>query len=71
MAQLVSAILSNQDALAATAFARTGDHNEASLLVGRVLTRAFNTIDRDASAKTISDALRRDLERMLGERRFS
>ena len=71
MAQLVTAILSNQEELAAKARQFTGDVNEASLLVGRVVTRAFNKYDRAASAASIAQALRRDLEKMLAEHRLS
>lgn len=71
MAQLVTAILSNQDELAAKARQFTGDVNEASLLVGRVVTRAFNKYDRGASADAISKALRRDLETLIAQHRLS
>jgi hypothetical protein len=72
MAQLVTAILSQQDQLAAAARRYTGDDmNEASLLVGRVITRAFRKFDHDTAIDTIAHALRRDLDRVIAERRLS
>ena len=71
MAQLVTAILSNQDELSAQARLFTGDVNEASLMVGRVITRAFRKFDHDTSADAISLALRHDLDRMIAARRLS
>ncbi|MDX2274911.1 MAG: hypothetical protein NW206_05615 [Hyphomonadaceae bacterium] len=72
MAQLVTAILSQQGDLTATALEFTGDDtNEASLLVGRVITRAFRKFDHDATIDAIGLALRRDLQRMIAERRLS
>ncbi|MGE0595453.1 MAG: hypothetical protein AB7P07_03760 [Hyphomonadaceae bacterium] len=68
MAQLVSAILSNQGALEAVARNFTGDVNEASLLVGRVVTRAFTKMDPAATPDAISSALRRDLDALMNQR---
>jgi hypothetical protein len=72
MAQLVTAILSQQDELSAAARRFTGDDmNEASLLVGRVITRAFRKFDHEANLDLIADAMRRDLDRVIAERRPS
>lgn len=72
MAQLVTAILSQQDQLAAVARRATGDDtNETSLLVGRVITRAFRKFDHDESIESIGRALRRDLEHVIAEHRVS
>jgi hypothetical protein len=71
MAQLVTAILSNQGALAAEARKFTGDVNEASLLVGKVMSRAFSTFDRESSADAVARKLRRDLEALIAERKPS
>ena len=71
MAQLVTAILANQGELDATARQFTNDINEASLMVGRVVTRAFTEFDTQMPADAISQALRRDLDRMIAERRLS
>lgn len=65
MAQLVTAILSNQGELAAKALSFTGDVNEANLLVGRVVSRAFDRFDADTHADEISSALRSELDRMI------
>lgn len=72
MAQLVTAILSHQDALSAKARQHIGDDfNEASLLVGRVMSRALTTMDKDTPASTVSATLRRDLERLLAQHRLT
>jgi hypothetical protein len=65
MAQLATAILSHQDELATKARLFTGDVNEAGLLVGHVVSRAFDTFDADAHADDISQHLRGDLEQMI------
>lgn len=70
MAQLVTAILSNQGALETMARKQLGDVNEASLLVGRVVTRAFTTLDPASTPDLISSALRRELDALI-QRRFS
>lgn len=70
MAQLVTAILSQQDNLAAAARRYTGDDvNETSLLVGRVISRAFRKFDSNTTIDAISKTLRRDLERVIAEHR--
>lgn len=71
MAQLVTAILSHQDALSAKARQHIGDFNEASLLVGRVMSRALTTMDKDTPVSSVSATLRRDLERMLAQHRLT
>lgn len=71
MAQTVSAILSHQDELAAKAWRVTGDLNEANLLVGKVMSRAFQRINDDAPPETISAALRSDLDALIRKLRKS
>lgn len=72
MAQLVTAIMSHQDELAAAARRFTGDDvNETSLLVGRVITRAFRKFDKNTSDDAISSELQHDLERVIAERRLT
>lgn len=65
MGQPVTAILSHQSELAAKARKVTGDLNEASLLVGKVMSRAFQRLDDGAPAETISAALRSDLDALI------
>lgn len=71
MAQLVTAILSHHEDLTVAARRITDDTNEASLLVGKVLTRAFTKFDRDTSPEALSRALRYDLDKLIAARRFS
>ena len=52
MAQPVTAILSRQGELAAKARQFTNDTNEANLLVGKVVSRAFSTF-RDGDADEV------------------
>lgn len=65
MGQPVTAILSHQGELAAKARRVTGDMNEANLLVGKVMSRAFQRFSDDAPAETISAALRSDLDALI------
>ena len=69
MAQLVTAILSNQDELAAKARMVTGDVNEAGILVGKVVSRAFETFDQRAHADDISHGMRSEMDRLIRELR--
>ena len=66
MPQPVLAILSQQDELAAKARSFTGDVNEAGLLVGRVISRAF--LKHYSALDEIPAAMRRDLDLMIKER---
>ncbi|MES1201916.1 MAG: hypothetical protein ABUS57_10770 [Pseudomonadota bacterium] len=66
MPQPVLAILSQQDELAAKARSFTGDVNEAGLLVGRVISRAF--LRRYSALDEIPAAMRRDLDLLIQER---
>ena len=68
MARLVTAILSQQGELAARARQCTGDVNEAGLLVGKVVSRAFLTFGEGGSEQAISTAMRRDLEALIKRR---
>lgn len=65
MAQPVTAILSRQGELAAKARQFTNDTNEASLLVGRVVSRAFSTFKDNEADEVITHAMRRDLDRLI------
>jgi hypothetical protein len=69
MAQPVMAILSSQGELAAKARKFTNDTNEASLLVGKVVSRAFSTFRDGADDEVILHAMRRDLDRMIDQLR--
>lgn len=69
MAQPVTAILSHQGALAEKARSFTQDANEAGLLVGRVVSRAFLTFKDGAEAEVIEHAMRRDLDRLIAQLR--
>jgi hypothetical protein len=65
MAQPVTAIMSHQNDLAAKAFLVTRDTNEAGLLVGKVISRAFKKFQHNDSAETIAAALHHDLDRLI------
>jgi hypothetical protein len=65
MAQPVTAILSNHAELAAKARAFTGDANEAGLLVGKVVSRAFNKFKGEAAHDVVLHAMQRDLDAMI------
>ncbi len=67
MAQPVRAILSHQDELAATARRHTGDFNEAGLLVGKVISRAFLKFDNGETEDVIFAAMRRDLDVLIAD----
>lgn len=69
MAQLVTAILSNQGELVAKARMVTGDVNEAGLLVGKVVSRAFETFDQRTHADDISHGMRSEMDRLIRELR--
>ncbi|MEJ0060962.1 MAG: hypothetical protein WDM79_15890 [Terricaulis sp.] len=71
MPQPVMAILSHQDELSARARRHTGDVNEAGLLVGKVISRAFTKLDAQASAETISASMWRDLDVLIQQRQAS
>ncbi|HWA01507.1 MAG TPA: hypothetical protein VG841_14460 [Caulobacterales bacterium] len=68
MPQPVLAILSQQGELAAKARTHIGDVNEAGLLVGRVISRAFLKFELEQSDEDIPSAMRRDLDSMLEQR---
>lgn len=65
MTQPVTAILSHQGELAAKARQFTNDTNEASLLVGRVISRALSTFKSAEPDEVIMHAMRRDLDRLI------
>jgi riboflavin biosynthesis pyrimidine reductase len=65
MTQPVTAILSRQGELAAKARQFTNDTNEASLLVGRVISRALSTFRDTEADEVITHAMRRDLDRLI------
>ena len=65
MAQPVTAILSCQNELSAAALLHTGDVNEAGLLVGKVVSRAFRKFDKATPEDAIAAAMTRDLERLI------
>jgi hypothetical protein len=69
MAQPVTVILSSQGELAAKARQFTNDTNEASLLVGKVVSRAFSTFRDGAADDVITHAMRRDLDRLIEQLR--
>ena len=69
MAQSVTAILSSQSELAEKARAFTNDTNEASLLVGKVMSRAFSTFRDGAADDVILHSMRRDLDRLIAQLR--
>ena len=69
MAQPVTAILSRQGELAAHAREFTNDTNEASLLVGRVVSRALSTFKGTEADDVITHAMRRDLDRLIEQLR--
>lgn len=69
MAQPVTAILSSQGELAAKAMQFTQDTNEASLLVGKVVSRALSTFKDGAADDVITHSMRRDLDRMIEQLR--
>jgi hypothetical protein len=65
MAHPVSAILSHQDELARRARRFTGDVNEAGLIVGKVMSRAFKKFRQEASEDAIADQMKRDLDEII------
>jgi hypothetical protein len=69
MAQLVTAILSRQGELAAQARQFTNDTNEANLLVGKVVSRAFSRFRDEAAVDLIQRTMRRDLELLIEQLR--
>ncbi len=69
MAQPVTAILSQQQALSQKARLFTGDVNEAGLLVGQVFCHAFSRFYGDASADEISRSMRGDMDRLIEQLR--
>ncbi|MEZ5996239.1 MAG: hypothetical protein R3C25_10845 [Hyphomonadaceae bacterium] len=69
MAQPVTAILSRQGELAARARAFTEDTNEASLLVGRVVSRALSRFSEGEADEVITHAMSRDLDRLIEQLR--
>jgi len=71
MAQPVTAILSRQGELAEKARRFTGDVNEAGLLVGRVMSKAFEQFEREEREDVISAAMARELEVLIAARRAS
>ena len=65
MAQPLRAILGRQRELTKAARQFTGDINEASLLVGRVVSRALGKFTGAASEAEIARNMRRDLEVLI------
>ena len=70
--QPVLAILAQQGALAARALRHTGDVNEAGLLVGAVMSRAFKRYygAAEEGMDDIPAVLGRDLEDLISRRRY-
>ncbi len=69
MAQPVTAILAHQGVLADKARRFTQDANEASLLVGKVVGRAFSDVAPDADDEAIVLAMQRELDRLIARMR--
>ncbi|MFZ2029881.1 MAG: hypothetical protein WAU68_06215 [Vitreimonas sp.] len=69
MAQPVTAILSRQGELEARARKFTDGANEASLLVGRVVSRALLTRQRGEAEDVVLSTMNRDLDRMIEQLR--
>lgn len=69
MAQSVTAILESQGELAAKARQFTNDTNEANLLVGKVMSRAFSTFRNGEANDVIVHSMRRDLDRLIDQLR--
>jgi hypothetical protein len=69
VAQSVTAILDRQGELAAKARQFTNDTNEANLLVGKVMSRAFSTFRDGEADDVIVHSMRRDLDRMIEQLR--
>ncbi len=69
MAQSVTAILESQGELAAKARRFTNDTNEANLLVGKVMSRAFSTFRNGEANEVIVHSMRRDLDRLIDQLR--
>ncbi len=69
MAQSVSAILAQTGDLAAKARRHTGDVNEANLLVGKVMSRAFVKLVGHEPDDVISATLSSDLDRLIRQRK--
>ena len=65
MAQPVTAIISSHAELEARARAFTGDANEAGILVGKVVSRAFEKFKADAAQDVVLHAMHRDLDAMI------
>jgi len=71
MAQPVTAIISSHAELAARARAFTGDANEAGLLVGKVVSRAFSKFTAEAADDEVLRAMQRDLDAMIDRLRHA
>lgn len=69
MAQPVTAILSRQGELAERARQFTQDTNEATLLVGKVVSRALTTFKGGEADEVITHSMRRDLDRLIEQLR--
>lgn len=69
MAQSVTAILSRQPELAAKARRYTQDTNEANLLVGKVMSRAFSRFPDGEADDVILHAMRGELDRLIEQMR--
>lgn len=69
MAQPVTAILSSQGELAAKARRFTNDTNEANLLVGKVMSRAFSHVRDGLADDAVLHSMQRDLDRMIDQLR--
>lgn len=70
MAQPVTAILQSQGELAAKAMRFTNDTNEANLLVGKVMSKAFCAYcDAAPADEVVLHSMRRDLDRLIDQLR--
>ena len=70
MAHPVTAILESQGELAAKAKQFTNDPNEANLLVGTVMSKAFCVYrDAEPADDVVLHSMRRDLDRLIDQLR--
>ncbi len=69
MVQPVTAILSRTSELANAARCYTHDTNEARLLVGMVVSRAFDAFPDEEADDVIDREMRADLDRMINQLR--
>ena len=71
MAEPLATILSQQGELARKAHSVTGDMNEAGLLVGKVMSQAFERLEKGVAQDAVSRGLRRDLDALIRKLKVS